>query len=522
MAISVLSICIQTLSLFETQPELRLQHVCTHLRTLYHEHLRTIGLTRINGRIPANLRLNWDRVDFDESLSPAFTLRTFEETALQFRQYCSDMPSSVPLFTEMMPAPPSETAASRQHDMAFQKCRQRLEWQLMRCVELRDFCAWVRLLQILSPCLKRAQNLPVAPKLSKSHFDMLYIILRRDGMGIFYYDYLTHIVDSRSEADSKILLDLLDNSRHLFKPLKRCPRSLLRCSLAREESRHKRNSTATLQTFKCSQLGRWIPTRFFREIVWPSVRTIDEITLALRFIATQFDEERRLPELPSQTPSPLGYEYLAALFVDFMMSNPINIDLWNNMYIVIEKIFPSYWIVDEVFMKLQKQFDPVDLPQPEYLDFMRWCLHKVAIARDDGAGWSLYHSFHWTIALITTDNSLSADEKIAAKLQRFHHRVNLPENEDYDEIERTDDHYSLAHELQLMPISECLEFCDNSRYLLYLFCCQVKNRTCSDDEYQQLRIKIKQATQTEDWPEAFDFCNSPGKVTPQVVAELMK
>ena len=502
VAISVLSLCVRTLSLFETRPELRLQHVCSELRTLYHAHLRTTALQLANSHRCPDAQLSWTQLSatVDESKSLAFTSQSFEDAALQLRQLSIDCHENIPLFLPMDVPMDIPTTWS---------CREQCQTQLLQCAERNDIVAWARLMQILRPYVT---GLTDRPELSvgTAHFDMLYALLTSDSV-LLCQDYLSLFSGHQFSVDNEELYELVSNKKH-FQPLEEFPRQVLDYLAVIEEVHYQKQQ-------ECSLLGEWVFTDFFWQIIWSSVRTLDEAQLALRMIKPQYLRQSHWDLQFNRPNGCIVTDFLAALILDFI-DRTDNAELWVKLSEFTKDLFPDFLFAAEVLRILDKEFDPVQIPEPKLLEFARWCLRNANEADDDDP-WDIMESLHFACLLVATDNALGEDDKIAAKKELFTEFIAI-----YDEDNEDDRQPIIAKQFKHMAVGDCLWFCKEPKYLLYTFCYQTKHRTCSDAEYKQLRAHIRQALQTagqesdEEWPKAMEFCTSLGKLRHQVIKEL--
>jgi hypothetical protein len=464
--------------------------VCADLQTLYREHLRTIALRLINSHGAADAQLGraqWS-VTIDESKSLAFAPESsVEDAALELRQLSLALNIKIPMFSWYWQQVGAEQIKFR---------RDKYQRQLMACVQRSDIITWARLEQIMLPCVDWSPDRQV----SKDHFEMLYTLLTSD-VPFFYVVYERFLGECIVESEE--LAKLLDLGR--FKPLQTCPTRLLTCLAEREEALQRRNAKAEDKNARF--LGLWVSTGFIRNVIWPSVHTLDDIAVVWRLIKPELLEETDYYSCPSRwrREKKYGPLYLASLFVEFMCKN-LNVELWKDMYSLIEQLYPDYCIhkcISSLLLEeLEDRFLPDELPSPEYLDFMQWCsrtakaIKQQHIEAEDEA----YHPFYWTIALINIDGSLSADEKIAAKRQLFNQAIEADENDAERELTAC----CLAKSFERMAVSDCLEFC-NVLYLFFVFCYQTNHRTCSDDEYDQLCRRIQQSSQKDEWQQMLQF-----------------
>jgi len=596
VAIYALSLCVQTLSLFETRPELRLQHVCPELRTLYRAHLRTTALQLANSHRAADAQLSWTQLSatIDESKSLAFASQNFEDAALQLRQISiRHRCSKIPFFVYIPPIPAEVSDVDRQAHLEVRSCVPQCQTQLICCAERHDIVTWARLMQILRPHITTFVQ-PWPPwwpvkrtQLVHEHFHMLYALLSSDSI-VLCQNYLTLFLGSDETYLSNDELFRLVRYKKHFKSLESFPTQVLGYLAGFVKAAYCGDSSASL-------LGLWVPTGFFRQIIWPSVHTLDQAMLALQMIKPQYfpDIARtywfRRSDFKPETPKACSNgtflddnapeticidDFLPSLIAD-LMDRTDNIELWKEIATYVVQIFaPGNRFGLQVAEILDQRFVPAEIPQPQRLEFVRWCLRPVQTAEqawmlsfygkannavdndeaddeevgdeevgddevgddeaddeeveddedvdeafDEIATWnrilsSYIKSFHFAALLISTDDTLGEDEKICAKQKLFAtystQRIWQP----------------LARELKLMSVSDCLQFCDQPVYLLYLFCYQTKHRTCSGDEYQQLRACIEQGYQAKQrsddkWSQAFEFCTSLGKLRPQVFSELL-
>jgi len=500
VAISVLCLCIETLDLFSTQPELKLQWVCSATKGLYLQHLRRTALALANSY--RSEKLTWEQFSAERSVavqnSVAFTDRKFENVAVNLIRRSQ---GSKTLFFSELTSIKNElnlqgilTAKSRRQEWIrisnFRECRSKLQDQLLQCARTNDVVAWARLLQIVRSGQPHSSQ---EHSLGQDHFKMIYALLQSDSV-LLLQDYLNTVI---GYSGGYFILSGCPWDIEC-EPLARFPSQVMSYFLTMEQQREFHSID------KPSILGSWLSVTnslhhgtkrsivtkhgFFKQIIWPLVCTLEEYELAIQLYRLQLQDPNLRPYEPG-----IGAA-LYDLFLDFA-KRILDLETWKAI-LVQKELFASLY-ADDLLLELQKQLDP---ERPEHLAFVRWYLAQP---------WDIeveIMPFRWVRALIPEKNATETREA-------FRNHAKNAANED-----RTG---SFAKQLKRIYVSDLLEFCDDLKYLLYIFCYQVKHETCSHDEFQDLRAVIRQNVRSDKWAQAFDFCLSLKKIRPQVVAELV-